>query len=37
MRMHMCWGNTEGPHNHDIPLEKIISTVLKGTACRDLY
>ena len=30
MRMHMCWGNTEGPHNHDIPLEKIISTVLKA-------
>ncbi len=19
MRMHLCWGNTEGPHNHDIP------------------
>ena len=30
MRMHMCWGNTEGPHNHDIPLEKIINTVLKA-------
>ena len=29
-RMHMCWGNTEGPHNHDIPLEKIINTVLKA-------
>ena len=26
----MCWGNTEGPHNHDIPLEKIINTVLKA-------
>ena len=26
----MCWGNTEGPHNHDIPLEKIITTVLKA-------
>ncbi len=30
MRMHLCWGNTEGPHNHDIPLRDIISAVLKA-------
>jgi len=30
MRMHLCWGNYEGPHDHDIPLEKIIDTVLKA-------
>ena len=30
MRMHLCWGNTEGPHNHDIPLRAIIDAVLKA-------
>jgi len=30
MRMHLCWGNYEGPHDHDIPLEKIIKIVLKA-------
>lgn len=28
MRMHLCWGNYEGPHDHDIPLERIIGIVL---------
>jgi 5-methyltetrahydropteroyltriglutamate--homocysteine methyltransferase len=28
MRMHVCWGNYEGPHDHDIPLEKVIDVVL---------
>ena len=28
VRMHLCWGNYEGPHTADIPLEKIIDTVL---------
>ncbi len=30
VRMHICWGNYEGPHTHDIPLEKIIGTVLRA-------
>ena len=30
LRMHLCWGNYEGPHNHDIPLEKIASRVLQA-------
>lgn len=30
MRMHICWGNYEGPHDHDIALEKILSIVLKA-------
>ena len=30
LRMHLCWGNYEGPHNHDIPLEKIASRVLNA-------
>jgi 5-methyltetrahydropteroyltriglutamate--homocysteine methyltransferase len=28
VRAHICWGNYEGPHDFDIPLEKIIATVL---------
>ena len=30
MRMHVCWGNYEGPHTHDIALDKIIAIVLKA-------
>ncbi len=30
MRLHLCWGNYEGPHNHDIPLREIIGPVLKS-------
>ena len=30
MRIHLCWGNYEGPHNHDIPLREIIEPVLKA-------
>jgi 5-methyltetrahydropteroyltriglutamate--homocysteine methyltransferase len=30
MRMHVCWGNTEGPHHHDVPLREIIDIVLKA-------
>jgi 5-methyltetrahydropteroyltriglutamate--homocysteine methyltransferase len=27
MRMHICWGNYEGPHDHDIPADKVIGIV----------
>jgi 5-methyltetrahydropteroyltriglutamate--homocysteine methyltransferase len=30
MRMHICWGNYEGPHDHDIPLEQIMAIILKA-------
>lgn len=30
VRMHLCWGNYDGPHTHDIDLAKIINTVLKA-------
>ena len=30
VRMHVCWGNYEGPHHHDIPLKTIAQTVLKA-------
>ncbi|MSO74678.1 MAG: epoxyalkane--coenzyme M transferase [Alphaproteobacteria bacterium] len=29
-RIHLCWGNYEGPHICDIPLRTIIKTVLKA-------
>jgi 5-methyltetrahydropteroyltriglutamate--homocysteine methyltransferase len=28
VRLHLCWGNYEGPHIRDIPLERIIDIVL---------
>jgi 5-methyltetrahydropteroyltriglutamate--homocysteine methyltransferase len=28
MRMHLCWGNYEGPHHRDIPLRDIVDIVL---------
>jgi len=30
MRMHLCWGNYEGPHHYDVPLADIIDIVLKA-------
>ena len=26
-RLHLCWGNSEGPHHHDVPLASIIDLV----------
>jgi len=30
VRMHVCWGNYEGPHNCDIALRKILPSLLKA-------
>ncbi len=30
MRMHVCWGNYEGPHTHDIPLVEIVDLLLQA-------
>ena len=30
VRMHLCWGNGERPHAHDIPMEEVIDVVLKA-------
>ncbi len=30
MRLHVCWGTTEGPHNHDVPLREIVGLVLQS-------
>jgi 5-methyltetrahydropteroyltriglutamate--homocysteine methyltransferase len=27
-RMHVCWGNYEGPHHHDIPMEQLLPVVV---------
>jgi 5-methyltetrahydropteroyltriglutamate--homocysteine methyltransferase len=29
-RLHVCWGNYEGPHNHDIPLRGILDVALEA-------
>ena len=30
LRMHICWGNYEGPHTYDIALEKILPIAFKA-------
>jgi 5-methyltetrahydropteroyltriglutamate--homocysteine methyltransferase len=30
LRLHMCWGNYEGPHHCDVPLADVIDIVLKA-------
>jgi len=30
VRMHVCWGNYQGPHTHDLPLQTILPVVLKA-------
>jgi len=30
LRMHLCWGNYEGPHHHDVPLADIIDVVFEA-------
>lgn len=32
VRLHICWGNYEGPHTHDIPMEKVLPLLLKVKA-----
>jgi 5-methyltetrahydropteroyltriglutamate--homocysteine methyltransferase len=32
VRLHLCWGNYEGPHHHDVPLRDIIEPVLQARA-----
>jgi 5-methyltetrahydropteroyltriglutamate--homocysteine methyltransferase len=30
MRLHLCWGNYEGPHTHVVPLADIVDVVLRA-------
>jgi len=33
LRMHLCWGNYEGPHHCDVPLADIIDIVFRARPC----
>ncbi len=37
MRIHICWGNYEGPHTHDIPLSKMMAALVKARPQAVLY
>jgi len=30
LRMHICWGNYEGPHHHDVPLAELLPVVIRA-------
>ena len=30
VRLHVCWGNYDGPHNHDVPLEDILPILFQA-------
>jgi 5-methyltetrahydropteroyltriglutamate--homocysteine methyltransferase len=32
VRLHLCWGNYEGPHHRDVPIRDIIDIVFKARA-----
>ncbi len=32
VRLHVCWGNYEGPHNHDVPMELVLPIALQADA-----
>ena len=32
VRLHLCWGNYEGPHHHDVPLADVIDVVFAARA-----
>jgi 5-methyltetrahydropteroyltriglutamate--homocysteine methyltransferase len=37
VRLHVCWGNYEGPHHLDIALEKIIDAILRAKPATILF
>ena len=30
VRVHVCWGNYEGPHHHDVPMARLLPIVLRA-------
>ncbi len=30
IRLHLCWGNYDGPHTHDVPLEAVLPIVVRA-------
>jgi 5-methyltetrahydropteroyltriglutamate--homocysteine methyltransferase len=37
VRVHICWGNYEGPHICDIPMSKMFDTLMSTKACYVLF
>ena len=37
VRLHVCWGNYEGPHHHDAPLSAVLPIALKANAGAMLF
>jgi 5-methyltetrahydropteroyltriglutamate--homocysteine methyltransferase len=37
MRLHVCWGNYEGPHHHDVALRDIIDVVFEARPAAILF
>lgn len=37
IRMHICWGNYEGPHHHDIGLDRVIGLVCQAKPATILF
>ncbi|HTC54424.1 MAG TPA: cobalamin-independent methionine synthase II family protein [Steroidobacteraceae bacterium] len=37
LRMHVCWGNYEGPHDHDIEVAKVLPIILKAKPAAILF
>src|SRR3546814_4138822 len=37
MRLHICWGNYEGPHTHDIPLARVFGALMKARPAAVLF
>src|SRR6201994_834560 len=37
VRMHLCWGNYEGPHHLDIGVEKIAGAILRAKPSTILF
>ena len=37
VRLHVCWGNYEGPHHHDAPMEVVLPIALKANVCGLLF
>jgi 5-methyltetrahydropteroyltriglutamate--homocysteine methyltransferase len=30
VRIHLCWGNYDGPHHHDVPLQDVLDIVVRA-------
>jgi 5-methyltetrahydropteroyltriglutamate--homocysteine methyltransferase len=30
VRMHVCWGNYEGPHHHDVPMDRVLPIAIRA-------